>query len=74
LRLGSGDAGRQETGEFVYDGSVANRALELLGKEIGMFIDRSLVSLGSRAAADPPTQSTTVDVSSLIPSESNGPP
>lgn len=30
----------RETGEFRYEGSVANRALELLGKELGMFIDR----------------------------------
>jgi hypothetical protein len=29
-----------ETGEFKYDGSVANRALELAGKELGMFADR----------------------------------
>lgn len=29
------------TGEFRYEGSVANRALELIGKELGMFIDRS---------------------------------
>lgn len=29
-----------ETGEYTYNGSVANRALELLGKEQGMFIDR----------------------------------
>lgn len=28
------------TGEFRYDGSVANRSLELLGKELGMFVDR----------------------------------
>lgn len=28
------------TGEFKYDGSVANRALELIGKELGMFVDR----------------------------------
>jgi hypothetical protein len=27
-------------GDFKYEGSVANRALELLGKELGMFIDR----------------------------------
>ncbi len=26
--------------EYHYEGSVANRALELLGKELGMFIDR----------------------------------
>lgn len=31
------------TGEYKYDGSVANRALELVGKHIGMFIDRSEV-------------------------------
>jgi phage terminase small subunit len=28
------------TGEYKYDGSVANRSLELLGKELGMFVDR----------------------------------
>ena len=28
------------TGEYRYEGSVANRALELLGKEQGMFIER----------------------------------
>jgi hypothetical protein len=31
-------------GEYVYQGSVANRALELLGKDMGMFIDRSEVT------------------------------
>jgi phage terminase small subunit len=34
-----GEAG-EEQGEYQYEGSVANRALELLGKELGMFIDR----------------------------------
>lgn len=29
------------TGEYKYDGSVANKALELLGKELGMFVERS---------------------------------
>lgn len=29
-----------ETGEFRYDGAVANRALELIGKEVGMFVER----------------------------------
>jgi phage terminase small subunit len=29
-----------KTGEYVYAGSVANRALELLGKHLGMFVDR----------------------------------
>jgi len=28
-------------GEYQYQGSVANRALELLGKELGMFIERT---------------------------------
>lgn len=28
------------TGMYVYQGAVANRALELLGKQIGMFVDR----------------------------------
>lgn len=28
------------TGEYQYQGAVANRALELLGKELGMFTDR----------------------------------
>jgi len=28
-------------GVFIYNGQVANRSLELIGKEIGMFIDRS---------------------------------
>jgi hypothetical protein len=27
-------------GQYKYEGSVANRALELLGKELGMFVDR----------------------------------
>ena len=29
--------------DYVYNGSVANNALELLGKELGMFIDRKEV-------------------------------
>lgn len=29
------------SGEYRYEGSVANRALELLGKELGMFVERS---------------------------------
>ena len=29
-----------ETGEYVYAGAVANRSLELLGKHLGMFVDR----------------------------------
>lgn len=30
----------EEIGEYTYNGSVANRALELIGKEIGLFVDR----------------------------------
>lgn len=33
----------EERGEYTYQGSVANRSLELLGKELGMFIDRKEV-------------------------------
>ena len=33
----------KETGEYTYEGSVANRALELIGKEFGMFVDRKEV-------------------------------
>src|SRR5690606_39413482 len=29
-----------ETGVYVYNGSVANKALELLGKHMGMFTDK----------------------------------
>lgn len=29
------------TGEYRYEGSVANRALELFGKELGLFVERS---------------------------------
>jgi phage terminase small subunit len=35
--------GEPINGEWRYEGSVANRALELLGKELGMFIDRKEV-------------------------------
>ena len=30
-----------ETGEYRYRGDVANRALELMGKDIGMFVERT---------------------------------
>lgn len=40
------------TGEYRYDGSVANRALELLGKELGMFIDRSKVDLSAKMTVE----------------------
>jgi phage terminase small subunit len=37
------DSEGEPTGEYKYEGNVANRALELLGKELGMFIDRKEV-------------------------------
>lgn len=40
------------SGEYKYDGSVANRALELLGKEIGMFVDRSKVDLTAKMSVE----------------------
>ena len=33
----------EPTGEYTYQGTVANRSLELLGKELGMFVDRKVV-------------------------------
>jgi phage terminase small subunit len=33
------------TGEYTYQGNVANRALELIGKELGMFVDRKRISI-----------------------------
>jgi phage terminase small subunit len=49
--------GGEKTGEYKYDGSVANRALELLGKELGMFIDRKEQGApGEFAGLDNPEQ------------------
>ena len=39
------------TGEYRYEGHVANRAFELLGKELGMFIDRKEVGEPGEFAA-----------------------
>ena len=39
------DSKGNETGDYVYQGSVVNRALELLGKERGMFVDRKEVGI-----------------------------
>ena len=41
------DRDGKETGEFVWAGTVANRACELIGKELGMFIDRKDVTVRS---------------------------
>jgi hypothetical protein len=46
-------ANGKETGEYRYDGAVANRALELLGRELGMFISRSEVRTGPLDEIDP---------------------
>jgi len=40
---GNSDMEKEVPGQYVYNGSVANKALELLGKELGMFIDRKEV-------------------------------
>ena len=39
-------------GEYAYQGNVANKALELLGKEIGMFVDRKEVRTGKLDAIE----------------------
>ena len=38
------------TGDYIYQGNIANRALELIGKEYGMFIDRK--EIGGAGAFD----------------------
>ena len=45
-------------GEYRYDGSVANRALELLGKEMGMFVTQVEVATTVRdVSAEPLSES-----------------
>ena len=48
------------TGEYTYQGNVANKALELLGKEIGMFVGRREDDLAMtlRVAIDAPPDET----------------
>ncbi len=48
------DSEGKPTGDYRYQGQVANRALELIGKEIGMFVDRKEV--GIRNLADASTE------------------
>ena len=44
----------EPTGEYVYNGTVANKSLELLGKELGMFIERSEnINLNKDISAEP---------------------
>jgi hypothetical protein len=40
----------EPTGVYKYEGGVANRALELIGKEFGMFVDRK--EIGGAGAFD----------------------
>lgn len=37
----------EETGEYKFDSAGANRSLELIGKELGMFVDRKEVRYGA---------------------------
>ena len=39
------DSEGKETGNYRYNGNVANRALELIGKELGMFLDRKAITV-----------------------------
>ncbi|MFA9381817.1 MAG: hypothetical protein ACERKO_12245, partial [Acetanaerobacterium sp.] len=34
----------EETGEYKFDGYAANKALELIGKHLGMYLDKSEIS------------------------------
>ena len=36
------DSSGKSTGTYRYAGSVANRALQLLGRELGMFVERTM--------------------------------
>lgn len=40
------------TGEYKYEGSVANKALELLGKEIGMFKEKMDVAVAGKLVVE----------------------
>lgn len=46
----------EPTGEHAYNGPVANRALELLGKELGMFVDRTNATVTVKSLADLPDE------------------
>lgn len=48
------DSDGAPTGEYRYEGSVANRALELLGKELGMFVERQVRDENVRILSDEP--------------------
>ena len=44
------------TGEYQWNGFVANKALELLGRELGMFVERHELTLAQRLADMPEDQ------------------
>jgi hypothetical protein len=44
------DSKGNETGEYTYQGAVANRALELLGKQRGMFGDKLEITVPTEQA------------------------
>src|SRR5262249_1246754 len=47
------DSSGKPIGEYRYEGSIANRALELIGKELGMFIEQKKIQLGRLSEATP---------------------
>lgn len=51
----------EESGEWKYEGNVANKALELLGKHLGMFVDK-VEHTGKNGG---PIETSAVDVSKL---------
>jgi hypothetical protein len=50
------DAKGRETGVYQWNGFVANKALELLGRELGMFVERHELTLAQRLADMPEDQ------------------
>lgn len=50
------------TGEYTYQGAVANGALKLLGEEIGMFVQRSKVDVTHRS----PSRLTEVERNAML--------
>jgi len=47
------DSSGKPTGEYRYEGAVANRAIELMGKELGMFADQKKIQIGGLSEASP---------------------
>jgi hypothetical protein len=50
------DKDGKETGRYEWNGFVANKALELLGREIGMFVERHELTLAQRLSEMPEDQ------------------